>query len=194
MKAVFIVGSPNKEGSVSTLMDSIIHTLDEDKIEVRKHYLGDMNIGFCQGCKACQQTGKCSLKDDMSLIVSDIAQSDIVVVGSPSYWGDVTGQLKVFIDRNTPYGDTNPKSVFPVSQKIGVSIAVRTGKAEKENVQILNTIEHYFGHMQIKPFAQISACGIDAVDDLRKREDVISQANLIGKNITEWATIQRNRK
>ena len=47
--------------------------------------------------------GKCIQNDDVEQMVISILTADLVLIVTPSYWGDVTGQLKTFFDRNTPY-------------------------------------------------------------------------------------------
>lgn len=187
MKAVCIIGSPRKRGNTSFLMDMVIEGMSEYQIAATQYYLGDLNIGFCSGCKQCHLTGNCVQNDDVNDIIKSIDESDIVVIGSPSYWGDITGQLKVFFDRCTPYSDTNPNREFIPKDKIGVSIAVRTGNSERENIHIIDTIEHYFGHMQIEPFAKLSICGVTDVNDLIHKEDEVNNAYDIGVQIGDWS-------
>ena len=68
--------------------------------EIKELYLQGMKIGGCLGCETCQRNGgSCIQKDDMDLVYEAFSWCDIVVFASPQYWGTVTGQLKVVIDR-----------------------------------------------------------------------------------------------
>lgn len=185
MQAVCIIGSPKNNGSTSYVVDKLIEGMKENNIEVKRYCLGDMNINFCCGCKKCyEKGGKCVQKDDMDLIMKDVIESDIVVIASPSYWGDITGQLKVFFDRNTPYGDTNENRRVIPSDKKGIAIAIRAGKTDRENIHILESIEHYFGHLGIIPISRLSIKETDTLEDLlRNHKKEIDEAYEIGKNI-----------
>ena len=64
--------------------------------------LKEKQISFCKGCLACQQTGKCVIKDDVTKIMNKVIGSDIVVWATPIYYYEMSGQMKVLIDRLNP--------------------------------------------------------------------------------------------
>ncbi|MGN0499581.1 MAG: flavodoxin family protein, partial [Ruminococcus sp.] len=70
--------------------------------EVEFITLKDKQISFCKGCLACQQTGKCVIKDDVTKIMDKVIGSDIVVWATPIYYYEMSGQMKVLIDRLNP--------------------------------------------------------------------------------------------
>ena len=170
MKATCIVGSARTDGSTSYLTDTLISGMQEIGIETHKYCIGEANIKYCLGCKKCYTDGRCIHNDDVRQIVDSILSSDYVSIASPSYWADVPGQLKAFFDRSTPYGDTNPKRIIKAEKSIkGIAIAVRAGKRQEENVLILNSIQHYFGHLGIETVKRVSICETDTLDDLKKK-------------------------
>ena len=184
MKALLINGSPRNFGSTSVLIEKVRQGLLRNGYETTVFCLGDLDINFCKGCKHCYETGECIISDDMQIIMESLAQSDVIVIGTPSYWGYVTGQMKVFFDRSTPYCDTNPKLKYISKLKKGLSIAVRTGLSEKENEGIIESINHYFGHMGITPAGSLSAVGIDSPKDLDEKPDYLKQAFDLGRGTT----------
>ncbi len=184
MKALCIVGSPNSNGSTAGITEKIIEGMKTRGIEIRKYILGEMDIKYCKGCKTCYQTRKCIQKDDMSILYKELSQADIVLISSPSYWGDVTGQLKVFFDRSTPLCDTNGGTIIPEG-KIGISVAVRTGSRAEENLHLINTIEHYFGHLGIKPVKRFTVEGVQVREDFENRQDKVEEAFEIGRGIAD---------
>ena len=184
MKALCIVGSPNSNGSTAGITDKIIDGMKTKGIEIRKYILGEMDIKYCKGCKTCYQTRKCIQKDDMNILYEELSQADIVLISSPSYWGDVTGQLKVFFDRSTPLCDTNGGTIIPEG-KIGISVAVRTGSRAEENLHLISTIEHYFGHLGIKPVKRFTAEGVRVREDFENRQDKVEEAFELGRGILD---------
>lgn len=183
MKALLINGSPRNNGSTAKLLNEIKNGLEKNAFESKIICLGDMNIRFCRGCKSCYDTGECLIEDDMNRIIEEIIGADILVVASPSYWGYVTGQMKTFFDRSTPYCDTNPNLKQVLKLKAGVAVAVRTGKTESENTSILEAINHYFGHMGITPIGSLSITGIDSPEDLDDNEELLKKAYELGNSI-----------
>ena len=184
MKAVCIIGSPRNDGSTALIVDSFIKGLIENEFSVKRYCLGMCKINYCLGCKKCYIDGKCVQKDDVEKIVRDICGADIVLIASPSYWGDITGQLKVFFDRNTPYGDTNENRItYPCKAAYGISVSLRAGRSEKENIHILESIEHYYGHLGITPVGRLEFREIDTVSDLKNQAGSLEKAYLMGKNI-----------
>ena len=184
MKALCIIGSPRNNGSSAIIVDKMIEGMSESGIEVTCYCLGDMCIKYCLGCKKCYEaSSKCVQNDDVDIIMNDLLKADIIIIASPSYWGDITGQLKVFFDRNTPYCDTNENRIEVPKGQSGVSIAIRAGQSEKENLHIIESIEHYFGHLGIKPISSLSITGVNTVDDLFGKKDKLSEAYELGKNI-----------
>jgi Multimeric flavodoxin WrbA len=188
MKAVCIVGSPKSNGTTACVTDKIIEGLELSHIEVKKYVLGQMDIRYCKGCKTCYETKKCIQQDDMDIIIKDLCAADIVLIASPSYWGDVTGQLKVFFDRSTPLSDTNGGTPVP-SGKIGISVAVRTGQRAEENLNIIHSIEHYFGHLGIKPVKCFTAEGVPSKESFEAREDKVTEAFQLGADIINFLDV-----
>lgn len=185
MKTTIINGSPRSNGSTAFIINKILESMNISNADINYFCLGQTDIKYCLGCKDCYKTGKCVQHDDVDKIMKSIVESDLIVTASPSYWGDITGQLKVFFDRNTPFSDTNPndlKMKIPAGKK-GLSVAVRAGTTERENIHIIESIEHHFGHLHITPIGKFSCTSIDTFEDLMKREDYIEKAFEYGKNL-----------
>lgn len=185
MKILCLNGSPRRDGSSVLLLDQILAGFHADEKQVETWHLGDTHIGYCTGCKTCHRTGHCVQRDDVDRILQDLIAADLVIVASPSYWGDVTGQMKVFFDRNTPYSDTNPSTVKLAvpGGKRGVAVAVRAGMTERENLHILDSIEHYFGHLGITVAGRLSVTGVDTVEDLKAQPEALMRAFALGEQL-----------
>ena len=182
MRAICIIGSPKSNGSTACVTDTIIEGMKVNNIDVKRYVLGEMDIKYCKGCMKCYESRKCIQNDDMNRIFEDLSEADIVIIASPSYWGDVTGQLKVFFDRSTPLCDTNGGTTIPKG-KVGVSVAVRTGQRVEENMTIIHAIEHYFGHLGIKPVKRFTVEGVQFKENFQQKEDKVNEAYELGLNI-----------
>lgn len=76
--------------------------------------LHDKEIKFCIGCLNCQKTGKCVIKDDAPAIVEKMHDADVLVLATPIYYYEMSGQLKTLLDRANPLygGDYRFKDVY----------------------------------------------------------------------------------
>ena len=99
-KIVILNGSPRKNGKTASLVKAFIDGAESVGNEVKELYLQGMNIGGCLACEGCQRNGgTCVQKDDMQIVSETFLWADVVVFASPQYWGTITGQLKIVIDR-----------------------------------------------------------------------------------------------
>lgn len=185
MRALCIIGSPRENGCTAFITEKVVQGMIDSGIDVNSYVLGALNIGYCKGCKTCYRTRKCVQRDDMDRIIKDLFEADILLVSSPSYWGDVTGQLKVFFDRCTPLCNTGVGGTSVPRGKVGISIAIRAGLRQEENLHLINCIEHYFGHLEIKPVERYMIERIDDISDFESRNEEVKRAYLIGRNILE---------
>ena len=99
-KILILNGSPRKNGKTSSLVNAFKTGAESSGNEVKELYLQGMKINGCLACEGCQRTGNgCVQKDDMDIVYDAFAWCDVVVFASPQYWGTITGQLKIVIDR-----------------------------------------------------------------------------------------------
>lgn len=102
-KILVLLGSPRKNRYSEALADSFLEPLQEAGCDITKIRVSELNIHHCTGCDACQETGSCILKDDMTEIYEALDSADWVVLVSPIYFNSVTGILKILIDRCQVY-------------------------------------------------------------------------------------------
>jgi multimeric flavodoxin WrbA len=100
MKVVGFIGSPRKKGNTTTIVNEVLRGAQEAGAETKVFNLNQLGIRGCQACYKCQTPeGKCVQKDDMAPLYDEIYSADAVVIGTPIYMFQVTGQTKTFIDR-----------------------------------------------------------------------------------------------
>lgn len=184
MKIVCLLGSPRISGNTAAITAEIIRGMKQPDAVVVWHHLHQAVMHYCTGCKSCYTTGCCVQEDDMQPIVQDLLCAQLVIAASPSYWGDVTAQMKTFIDRCTPYGNTNEKRLLRSAGAKGIAVAVRAGPNQKENQTLVHTMEHFLGHLDIPLLASFTAEGIDTREDLQKRPDVLAGAYRFGESLS----------
>ena len=99
MKVLAISGSPRKKGNTSFLLQQALQELETHGIETELIHLSDYRFSDCIGCEGCRESFRCVIKDDMQKIYPLINQADALILGSPTYFYDVTSIMKAFLDR-----------------------------------------------------------------------------------------------
>lgn len=96
---VVINGSPRRDGLVSQMLSHVAAGLPRD-CEVESLFVHDMQVKPCIGCMKCRALGRCVLPgDDAHRAADAIRGADALIVGSPCYWGNMSGELKALFDR-----------------------------------------------------------------------------------------------
>ncbi len=104
-KALFINGSPRKNGNTAKLLKRAMEGAADNGAEVELVNLYDRSLNFkgCISCFACKikggRKGVCSYKDDLQPILERAVQSDVLVCGSPNYCSYPTAMLRAFLER-----------------------------------------------------------------------------------------------
>ncbi len=168
MKALIINCSPVRNGATNEIVSIVLAELSR-KYETKTVCIDDYDIGFCKGCRSCHSTAKCVQTDGAQQLMAEFEQADIILCVSPSYWADVPGQFKVFIDRCTPYSNTHEPHASLSKGKKGYALVLRTGPNMKECERLIQTIEHFYGHLEIQCCGHIGLCGIENKDDAAPR-------------------------
>ncbi len=98
MKVLAINGSPNKRNTYA-LLEKILEEAKNLGAEVELLHLADYKINECKGCDACLK-GECVQKDDIFPVLEKMQNADAIIIGVPTYFGNVPGIVKNLIDRS----------------------------------------------------------------------------------------------
>ncbi|MBR6406834.1 MAG: flavodoxin family protein [Lachnospiraceae bacterium] len=160
MKALVINCSPVRTGATAEIVRIVRDRLAE-RFDAVSVCIDDYHFGFCKGCRSCHTTAACVQDDDVIRLIDEFSEADVIVCVSPSYWADIPGQFKAFIDRCTPWCNTHePHRTIPPGKK-GYAIALRTGPGMKECERIMDSIEHFYGHLEIKCSGRLGLCAVE---------------------------------
>jgi multimeric flavodoxin WrbA len=104
MKLIALCGSARKQGNTTKMLQQVIEGAKSVGAETEFINLFDLNYKDCISCYACKlrnskSFGHCILNDDLKPLLYGIEQSDVIVLGSPIYYGNLSGQMRSFTDR-----------------------------------------------------------------------------------------------
>ncbi len=141
MKVVAFNGSPRKNGNTASLIWTVFRELAEEEIDVEMVQLGGHLIRPCTACGDCHRNRdrRCVIKDDIiNECVDKMIEADGIILASSVHFGDVTGQIKMLIDRAGMVSGANADSF---RRKIGAGIiAARRGGA----MHAFHTLNDFF--------------------------------------------------
>ena len=179
MKIVCLLGSPRKEGNSTLIAKRFSDTAEKLGAQVRTIALNELDYRGCQACMACKtKLDRCVLSDDLTEVLDAIRDADAVVLASPVYFWDVTGQVKTFLDRTfsylTPDFMTAPvKSRLSPGKKL---VFVLTQGNPDPNLfgDIFPKIDYFFKTYGFDERHIIRACGVNEPGVAEKLEDVMA--------------------
>ena len=104
MKLIAICGSARKHGSTQAMLKQTIKGAQSVGAEAEFINLFDLNYKDCIGCNSCKLDdsrfyGRCNVNDGLKSVFERIEKADILVLGSPVYYGNLSGQMLSFTDR-----------------------------------------------------------------------------------------------
>jgi multimeric flavodoxin WrbA len=99
MNILAVSGSPRKKGNTAALINEAVKPFTDEGIKCNTIHLDDYNFSDCIGCERCRDTYKCPVDDDMQKLYPLIEEADALILGSPTYFYNITAKMKAFIDR-----------------------------------------------------------------------------------------------
>lgn len=196
MYAIGINGSPRKGGNTQMLVNTVLDTLKQSGWETEFEQLGGQTIRGCQACSGCfkSKDKTCVFKDDCFQGIYDkILRADAVIIGSPTYYSDVTAEVKALLDRTGYVSLANGRLL---KGKVGAAVvAVRRGGA----THAFDTINHmYLMSQMVVPGSVYWNLGFglrreDVKDDaegLANMKNLAQTIDLVGRainpKVAEW--------
>jgi len=182
MKVIAFNGSARREGNTDRLIEVVFAELRKENIETEKIWIGGGKIQGCTACMKCFESKdkRCIItKDMLNDYVGKIIAADGIILGSPTYFGSVSPDIKMLIDRA---GLVSMANGSLLKRKVGAAVvAVRRGGA----VDVFNTINHFFFLNQVIVPGSIYwniAYGL-AEGDVEKDEEGIRTMKTLGENM-----------
>lgn len=183
MKIVSINGSPRENGNTGTILKAMLEVFQADGWEVDSFHLNKLNIKGCQGCMSCKnKTDHCVQNDDMTLIYDKIQESHVVLMGTPVYLWDVTGQFKIFLDRCFAFWNRSFTSRIEPGKT-----AILIVPQGQPNAKLGKTVtERYSYFLKSWGFSRVYEqvfTSLNSRRDIEKRPEYLDQARTLAKQV-----------
>ena len=199
MKVMAFNGSPRKKWNTATLLGKALEGAASQGAATELIHLYDLKFTGCISCFKCKTIGgksygRCAVKDDLRPILKKVEAADALILGSPIYFGTVTGEMRSFMERLLfPFFTYTmpPQSLFP--EKIPTAF-IYTMNVTEEIMQEWGYMDHFnknqsylemvfgsgetllcFDTLQFKDYSKILATRFDGVHKAKRRQEVFPQ-------------------
>jgi len=141
MKVIAFNGSARKKGNTTELLNIVLEEIRSQGGEAELVELAGLNISGCKACYQCFETKdcQCAIKDDLiNEMVGKMREADGIILGSPTYFADVSANMKAFIERTGMISRANG-DIY--KRKVGASVvAVRRAGAS----HVFSSLNYFF--------------------------------------------------
>jgi multimeric flavodoxin WrbA len=200
MQVMAFNGSPRKTWNTATLLKHALEGATSQGAETVLIHLYDLNFKGCKSCFACktkggESYGRCAMQDDLRPILKEVEKADALILGSPIYFGTVSGEMKSFMERllfpYLTYTDP-PESLFP--RRIATGFIYTMNITEEQMAGAYNFGQHLawnervmqimFGNMesllsfdtyQFEDYSKVVAPRFDPQKKAKRREEVFPE-------------------
>jgi multimeric flavodoxin WrbA len=177
---VGILGSPRPHGNSATLLESFLKGAGDAGAETMLIDATAINISGCNSCNECQDTGVCTVDDDMGTIYDAIQHADVLVLATPLYFSGMSSQLKAVIDRCQCLWQSARRGEG-IRNKRGYLLAV--GAMEKANFRnVISEVRSFCIGVGISYRGEVTVPGVEIESDMRSHVEDLAQAYALGRS------------
>lgn len=180
MKVVGIAASPREGGNSEILLDQALKGAEDEGLDVSKYVLNTMDISPCQDCETCASGLDCAQGDDCNDLLAEILEADAIIFASPIYFGQVTAQAKMFMDRLYSIA-RHPKK--DIDGKDAVLIFTYGAPKGTYDQYIELTKASPFAYMGMEVFEVLDVGDVHEPGEVNSNKEALEEAYEIGSSI-----------
>lgn len=177
MKIITVLGSPRERGNSAILARRVVEAAQARGAQADFHLLNRMAIKGCQGCNMCKtKQDHCVVDDDLAPVLEAIRTADALVMASPVYFGEISGQLKCFFDRTYSFLNPDFSSRLAPGKK-AVFILTQGQPDESLYTDVFPRYDHWLKVYGFTDTILIRAPGVQEAGAVEQREAILGQAD-----------------
>jgi multimeric flavodoxin WrbA len=184
MNIVAVLGSPRPKGNSSILAHRFLEVARAGGAAVEAFTVNQMQFKGCQGCGSCKtKTDACVIDDDLKSVYEAIRQADVLLLASPVYFGEFSGQLKCFFDRFYAY--VTPE--FTSRLRPGKKAVLILTQGHPEAAMFADIFPRYEQWLKLLGFAEVHlvrGLGLQEAGAVADRPEILAQAEAAAARVT----------
>jgi multimeric flavodoxin WrbA len=187
---VCLLGSPRPKGNSVVLAQALCRAAEGAGARVTTFALNKLDYRGCQGCLACKKDAQaCVLDDGLTPVLAAVRACDVLVLATPVYFGEVTAQLKGFIDRTFSYLQAG-YAHLPRGERSRLSpgktlvfVIAQGHPREDLFTDIFPRYEYFLNWQGFTTSRLLRACGVYHPVDAAARPEVLEEARALGREL-----------
>ena len=180
IKVLAVNGSPRHDGNTAHMLGTVLEVCKNAGFETESYQAGGRTVKGCMACGGCwKNKGRCVTDDWINEIYQKMVEADAIVLGSPTYFFDLTPEIKAVIDRCGFIAGGARKSL---SRKVGAAVsAVRRAGG----VSTLDSMQHFFyiNDMIVVGSTYVNMSLSRDIGDYEKDSEGVATMKRLGENI-----------
>lgn len=179
-KIVILNGSPRRNGNTSALVKAFTEGAESAGNTVTEFFLDSMDIHGCKGCFGGHSSQECPCvqKDDMAQIYPAVKDCDVIVLATPLYYWNMSGQIRMAIDRLFALEEGDGNLLRGHGRASALLMAAEGNGFE----DVLSYYDHLMEHLKWKNLGHVLAGGNGDVGDIKGKKE-LGEAYELGKSI-----------
>jgi len=182
MKILAINGSPRSHGNTAMLIDTVLKELGTEGVETELVQLGGKKIHGCTACMKCfeNRNQRCAIDDDiLNEVVGKMVAADGIIIGSPTYFANVSTEVKALIDRAGLVAIANGHML---KRKVGAAVVAVRRAGATNAFDGIN--KFFFINQMIVPGSVYwnMGCGLGE-QDVKNDEEGMKTMTILGENM-----------
>ncbi len=181
-----INGSPRANGNTAAMLRAVLVPVEAAGFETEFYQAGGRPVHGCKACGACAKNpGRCATDDWINELYPKMKEADAILLGSPTYFADMTPETKAVIDR---CGYMSRSDGFSLSRKVGAAVsAVRRAGG----IHALDSMQHFFliNDMIVPGSSYWNMSLARAIGAFEKDDEGVETMRRLGENIAWLLTL-----
>lgn len=186
MNVLGINASPRKKGNSAILLEEALKAAKESGHSTELINLDELDISPWRELKPGREIGVSPIEDDAEEVLAKIINTDIIILSSPIYFGSLSAQAKIMIDRCQIFWERKmllKQKIRPDSAKAALICVEASQKPDFfENAKQI--AGNFFAIIDAEYKNELFCTGLEGPDDLKKHPEFLKKAYELGKNIT----------
>jgi multimeric flavodoxin WrbA len=188
MKILGINGSPRKRGNTSLLLDKALEGTGARQGERETIWLEELDIHPCREVEydTVDARGLSPVKDDMHVVYKKVEESDVLLIASPIFFGSLTAQTKIMIDRfQCVWVAKNIKKMEVFTQKKPGAFICTEATHRKDFFQNAKfIIKNFFHILNIRYSGELFCPGLEEKGDVKRFPEFLERAFQLGQSLS----------
>lgn len=165
---IALTGSSRAGGNTDLLTDEMIKIIEKNNLSTEKIYLKDKQIFPCKLCNKCRSEGRppCIQNDDFNEIIKKVQFADAIIMSSPVYWRNVSGMMKLFMERCYSQFDNDWKNSKIKGKHATIIIVSGDKNIEKQCAPLIESFTGFLEWNEIQISGKLLASAVEKAEIL----------------------------